>query len=521
MTASEPLRSVGRRRSGRGPRCRTGGTASRGTDVPGAGGDCPRRGDRCYGSGRGGRAAWPRPGHPAQGAASRTVSAWPATAATSPSCCSRIYTRTGDDGTTALGDMSRAGQDRSPAGRVRRRGRGELRDRRWRIALGSLPADMVTAAARIQNELFDVGADLCNPVDGATRAYPPLRITEDYVSRLEQACDDLQRGLPALRSFVLPGGTPGAALLHMARTVVRRAERSAWAALEAHGDTVNPLPPSTSTGSPTCCSSWPGEANAGQRRRAVEAGRRSAEHPAVLAGLAQVRAGRDRAGRPPARPGSRSARPRPWRVPPSRPPPPPGTAPPRRPRPGWPLRRIGSRRRDSTVSVRRSKTSSGRSRTPKTWIPAQLVRLVGGHAEPPGYRPGRRRPHSTVPPPRSSRILRTAMPRGQQQRRGSGSQAKSQAASNASAPLTPALRAALVRTCSPAALSSAREYFDLGGLLLSRAAAWRPQRGVELAPGRRPVHLRCRARPPGRGPRPGRRPRRGIRCSPRPSTPLP
>jgi len=73
-------------------------------------------------------------------------------------------------------------------------------------------------------------------------AYPPLRITESYVTALEQACDEWNEGLRVLRSFVLPGGTAGTALLHTARTVVRRAERSTWAAIEAHGEAVHPLP---------------------------------------------------------------------------------------------------------------------------------------------------------------------------------------------------------------------------------------------------------------------------------------
>jgi cob(I)alamin adenosyltransferase len=88
--------------------------------------------------------------------------------------------------------------------------------------------------------MFDVGADLCNTVtpDSPRSA---LRVTGEYVTALEQACDEYNEGLETLRSFILPGGTPGAALLHVARTVVRRAERSAWAAIAAHGDTVNPV----------------------------------------------------------------------------------------------------------------------------------------------------------------------------------------------------------------------------------------------------------------------------------------
>jgi cob(I)alamin adenosyltransferase len=155
-----------------------------------------------------------------------------------PVVLSKIYTRTGDDGTTNLGDMSRTGKTdprlvayadvdeaNSAIGAA--------------IALGHLPDDIVTLLRRTQNELFDVGADLCTPVV-ENPEFPPLRITEEYVTRLEDACDTHNAGLPALRSFILPGGSAGAALLHVARTVVRRAERATWAALEAHED-MNPL----------------------------------------------------------------------------------------------------------------------------------------------------------------------------------------------------------------------------------------------------------------------------------------
>src|SRR5208283_1775387 len=112
------------------------------------------------------------------------------------------------------------------------------------VTMGGLPAEITGLLVRLQNELFDVGADLCNPIapgDGQL-ARPQLRIDEEYVTRLERACDSWNEGLPVLRSFVLPGGSAGAVLLHTARTVVRRAERSAWAAVEAHGGTVSPLP---------------------------------------------------------------------------------------------------------------------------------------------------------------------------------------------------------------------------------------------------------------------------------------
>ena len=161
----------------------------------------------------------------------------------SPVVLSRIYTRTGDDGTTALGDGSRA--DKTDP---RLAAYADVDEANCAIGaavtMGGLPAEITSLLIRLQNELFDVGADLCNPIapaDGQP-ARSQLRINDDYVTRLEQACDAYNEGLPVLRSFVLPGGSPGAAALHTARTVVRRAERSAWAAVEAHGDTVSPLP---------------------------------------------------------------------------------------------------------------------------------------------------------------------------------------------------------------------------------------------------------------------------------------
>ena len=84
----------------------------------------------------------------------------------------------------------------------------------------------------VQNDLFDVGADLCTPVVDNPE-YPPLRIEQDYVDRLEAWCDHYNEPVAKLRSFILTGGTPAAAHLHVARTVVRRAERAAWAAYES------------------------------------------------------------------------------------------------------------------------------------------------------------------------------------------------------------------------------------------------------------------------------------------------
>jgi cob(I)alamin adenosyltransferase len=155
-----------------------------------------------------------------------------------PVVLSRIYTRTGDGGTTALGDGSRVAK-----GDPRLAAYADVDEANCAIgtalALGQLDPGIAALLTRVQNELFDVGADLCNPVVSDPR-YPPLRVGESYISDLERACDEYNEGLPTLRSFILPGGTPGAALLHTARTVVRRAERSAWAALEDYPDSVNP-----------------------------------------------------------------------------------------------------------------------------------------------------------------------------------------------------------------------------------------------------------------------------------------
>ncbi len=156
-----------------------------------------------------------------------------------PVVLSRIYTRTGDEGTTALGDGSRVAKT-DP----RLAAYADVDEANCAIgvavAMGGLPADVRRLLVRVQNELFDLGADLCNPVT-ENPSYPPLRVTDSYISALEEACDHYNEGLPVLRSFVLPGGSPGTVLLHAARTVVRRAERSTWAALEAYGDTMNPL----------------------------------------------------------------------------------------------------------------------------------------------------------------------------------------------------------------------------------------------------------------------------------------
>src|ERR687893_704813 len=107
------------------------------------------------------------------------------------------------------------------------------------LALGAPEPAVADLLRSIQNDLFDVGADLCTPVT-PDPAYPPLRVTAAYTERLEAACDEYNETLPKLDSFILPGGTPAAALLHQARVVVRRAERSVWALLAADADRTNP-----------------------------------------------------------------------------------------------------------------------------------------------------------------------------------------------------------------------------------------------------------------------------------------
>ena len=110
----------------------------------------------------------------------------------------------------------------------------------WRWPRPTPPHDVADTLRRVQNELFDVGADLCTPVRENPET-PALRVEQPYIDRLEADCDRFNADLPNLRSFILPGGTPAAAQLHVARTVVRRAERSTWTALRAHPGTMNPL----------------------------------------------------------------------------------------------------------------------------------------------------------------------------------------------------------------------------------------------------------------------------------------
>ena len=152
----------------------------------------------------------------------------------------RIYTKTGDDGTTSLGDMSRTSKNdprleayatvdeaNSAIGVV--------------LALGGIKDNEITKLlVRIQNDLFDVGADLCTPIiDNPT--VEPLRVLESQIDYLEKQIDKYNESLQPLRTFVLPSGTPASALMHVARTVVRRAERNTWQAINSFGGGVNPV----------------------------------------------------------------------------------------------------------------------------------------------------------------------------------------------------------------------------------------------------------------------------------------
>lgn len=143
----------------------------------------------------------------------------------------RIYTRTGDAGTTALGDMSRVAKSDARVGAY-----ADCDETNavigMAIASGGIGGRTAEVLGVIQNDLFDVGADLCTPIVEAPE-YEPLRVTEDQVTQLESWCDDFNEGLTKLSSFILPGGTVAAAHLHHARTVARRAERSAWLLAEA------------------------------------------------------------------------------------------------------------------------------------------------------------------------------------------------------------------------------------------------------------------------------------------------
>lgn len=152
----------------------------------------------------------------------------------------RIYTRTGDEGTTALGDMTRV-----PKASVRVGAYADVDEANASIgaaiALGGLPESYRDKLLQIQNDLFDAGADLCTPVS-ATPKFAPLRMADGCVERLEGWIDEINADLGKLDSFVLPGGTAGSALLHQSRTITRRAERTVWQLLETEPETTSPAP---------------------------------------------------------------------------------------------------------------------------------------------------------------------------------------------------------------------------------------------------------------------------------------
>ncbi len=140
----------------------------------------------------------------------------------------RIYTRGGDAGETSLGDGSRVSKLDE---RLQAFGTAdELNSVLGVVLTTECPPEIATVLKRVQNELFDLGADLSVPLEHEER----LRVTHDQITALEHDCDRFNADLPELRSFVLPGGTEAAALLHVARTVCRRAEREAIQASRVH-----------------------------------------------------------------------------------------------------------------------------------------------------------------------------------------------------------------------------------------------------------------------------------------------
>jgi cob(I)alamin adenosyltransferase len=151
----------------------------------------------------------------------------------------KIYTRTGDDGTTGLG----TGERRLKSD-LRVEAYGTVDETNAAVGLARLHTaaghpDIDVMLARIQNDLFDLGADLATPDDGKPLGYEPLRIIASQVARVEADIDLVNAKLQPLRSFVLPGGSPASATLHLARTVARRAERLMVALAQDPGEHVN------------------------------------------------------------------------------------------------------------------------------------------------------------------------------------------------------------------------------------------------------------------------------------------
>ncbi|MEI2669843.1 MAG: cob(I)yrinic acid a,c-diamide adenosyltransferase [Marmoricola sp.] len=151
----------------------------------------------------------------------------------------RIYTRTGDGGRTRLGDMSETSKV-DP--RLEAYATVDETNAQIGVVLATTDLDpsVNKVLLHIQNDLFDVGADLATPVV-PNPEYPQLRIEQYYIDKLESWCDEYNEALPKLRSFILNGGTPAAAQLHVARVIARRAERAAWLAHVDHAETMNDL----------------------------------------------------------------------------------------------------------------------------------------------------------------------------------------------------------------------------------------------------------------------------------------
>lgn len=152
----------------------------------------------------------------------------------------KIYTKTGDAGTTGLGTGERVAKD---ASRIAAYGTVDETNSAIgmaRIHLGGGHQGLDSKLERIQNDLFDLGADLCVPDRGEPLPYEPLRMSEAQVDRIEAEIDELNSELQPLKSFILPGGSAAAAALHVARTVCRRAEREMVTLSGLPGETVSP-----------------------------------------------------------------------------------------------------------------------------------------------------------------------------------------------------------------------------------------------------------------------------------------
>jgi cob(I)alamin adenosyltransferase len=150
---------------------------------------------------------------------------------------SQVYTKTGDQGTTSLGDGSRTSKNDA---RLEAFSTVDEANSAIGIAMCYADEEIHKVLVGIQNDMFDVGADLCTPVIDEPKVIP-LRVTEKQITKLENLIDFYNKDLPTLKSFVLPSGTQLASYLHLTRTITRRAERETWNAIHSFGDGVNIL----------------------------------------------------------------------------------------------------------------------------------------------------------------------------------------------------------------------------------------------------------------------------------------